>query len=65
MVSDSGSIRVIFRNRWVQRGLTAVLLGLAAVVAFAQGGVLPVAFGALVGMVAAVGLSRYIRDRGG
>jgi hypothetical protein len=45
--------------------VAVVLLGLAAVIAFTQGGVLPAAFGALVGLSAAMALYRYIRGGGG
>jgi len=45
--------------------VVVVLLGLAAVIAFTQGGVLPAAFGALVGLFAAMALYRYIRGGGG
>lgn len=63
MVRDS--LRSTAGNRWVQRAIAAVLLGLAAVVAFAQGGVLPAAFGALVGLFAAVILyARFVRSGG-
>lgn len=57
------SLRATIRNRWVRRAITLALLGLAGAVAFAQGGVLPVAFGAVVGMVASVAVYRYVRSR--
>jgi hypothetical protein len=60
------TLRSTVRNRWVQRTVAGILLGIAAVVAFTQGGVLPAAFGALVGLFAAAALyGRYIRGRGG
>ena len=59
------SLRSTLHNRSVQRVVAVVLLGLAAVIAFTQGGVLPAAFGALVGLFAAMALYRYIRGGGG
>jgi apolipoprotein N-acyltransferase len=59
------SLRSTVRDRWVRRATAGVLLGLAAVIAFAQGGVLPAAFGGFVGLFAVVALYRYRRGGGG
>ena len=59
------TLRSTLHNRSVQRVVIVVLLGLAAAVALMQGGVLPAAFGALVGLFAAMALYQYIRGGGG
>ncbi|WP_168215812.1 hypothetical protein [Halorussus ruber] len=51
------SLRAVVRGRRVQWALALLLFAVGAVVASAQGGVLPAAFGAVVGLVAAGAVS--------
>ncbi|MFC4447889.1 hypothetical protein [Halorussus aquaticus] len=59
------ALRSTDRGRWLRAALTVALFGLAAAVAFTQGGVLPASLGVVLGLFASVALYRYLaRSRG-